>query len=307
MKSILITGGAGFLGSHLCELLSKKHDVWCMDNLLTGKEENISGLGIHFIKHDISEPFPAELPKPDLIFNLASPASPRDYQAHPIETLLTNALGTKNVLDFALTSNARLLHASTSEVYGDPLQHPQKESYWGNVNPIGPRSCYDEGKRFAEALCMAYFRQREADVVIARIFNTYGPRIRPGDGRVIPNLISQAIRGEPLTIYGSGRQTRSFCYVDDMVEGLVKLAFSKLSGDAFNIGNPREYTMLELAKIILEEAGSRSKIVLRPLPQDDPRRRRPDITKIKRAIGWRPRTPLREGLRKTIAWFRGRM
>ncbi|MEM4389300.1 MAG: UDP-glucuronic acid decarboxylase family protein [Candidatus Micrarchaeia archaeon] len=304
---VLVTGGAGFIGSHLCEFLSKRHEVWCLDNLLTGSRDNIAGLDVNFVRHDITRAPPRGIPAPQLIFHLASPASPRDYQARPIETLLANALGTKHILDYALACDARVLHASTSEVYGDPLQHPQTESYWGNVNPIGPRSCYDEGKRFAEALCMAYHRQRGADVVIARIFNTYGPRMRPDDGRVVPNLIVQALAGQPLTIYGSGRQTRSFCYIQDMVEGLVRLAFSNLSGDVFNIGNPKEHSILELAKIILAETGSKSKIVFRPLPIDDPRRRRPDITKIARAIGWRPVTPLRAGLRATIAWFKERM
>ncbi|MEM3030788.1 MAG: UDP-glucuronic acid decarboxylase family protein [Candidatus Micrarchaeia archaeon] len=304
---ILVTGGAGFIGSHLCEFLSKKHEVWCLDSLLTGSRKNIAGLNIHFIRHDIARPLPRNIPSPQLIFNLASPASPKDYQEHPIETLLANAFGVKNVLDYALSCGARVLHASTSEVYGDPLQHPQTESYWGNVNPIGPRSCYDEGKRFAEALCMAYHREKRADVVIARIFNTYGPRMRPGDGRVVPNFIVQALAGQPLTIYGSGRQTRSFCYAKDMAEGLAKLAFSKFSGEVFNIGNPKEYSMLELARIVIEETGSKSKIIYKPLPADDPRRRKPDITKITRAVEWRPTTSLRAGLRATIAWFKERV
>ena len=305
-ERILVTGGAGFIGSHLCESLSKRFDVVALDNFATGRKENLEGLGVEFIHHDAIEPFPEEIGRFDFIFNLASPASPVDYQNLSIQTLLVGSLGMKNALDFAEKSGARLLQASTSEVYGDPLVHPQKEDYWGNVNPIGPRSCYDEAKRYAEALCMAYSR-KGLPVAIARIFNTYGPKMRLDDGRVVPNLVGQALRGEPMTVYGDGKQTRSFCYVSDMVEGLESLMFSDISGEAFNIGNPEEHSIIEFAQIVKKLSGSDSEIIFKPLPVDDPRRRKPDISKITATLGWRPKVKLEDGLKKTIEWFKKRV
>lgn len=301
---ILITGGAGFIGSHLCESLSKEHEVICMDNLLTGNEENISGLAVEFKKHDISKPFDV---KCDIIFNMACPASPVHYQNYPIETMLANSAGMKNVLDNAKKYSARVLQASTSEVYGDPLVHPQTEAYWGNVNSIGPRACYDEGKRFAEALCMNYYTKFQLEVVIARIFNTYGPRMALNDGRVIPNFVSQALKRENITVYGDGKQTRSLCYVSDLCKALEALAFSELKGEVFNVGNPSEITILELATKIRDLSGSDSKIIFKPLPKDDPHKRKPDISKIKKALGWEPKIELDEGLKKTISWFREKL
>jgi len=305
-ERVLVTGGAGFIGSHLCESLSRKYEVAALDNFSTGKRSNLRGISAKLIRHDITKPFAkklAKLGKFDFVFNLASPASPIDYQRLSIPTLLVGSIGVKNALDFAKANNARFLQASTSEVYGDPLIHPQEEGYWGNVNPIGPRSCYDEAKRYAESLCMAYSREG-LSVVLARIFNTYGPRMRLDDGRVVPNLVGQALRGEPLTVYGDGTQTRSFCYISDMVEGLERMMFSGASGEAFNIGNPEEHSILEFAELVKRLTGTKSEISYLPLPQDDPRRRKPDISKIRAALGWEPKVKLEDGLKETIAWFK---
>ena len=308
MKRVLVTGGAGFLGSHLCEyLLDKGYDVLCMDNLITGDEKNIAHLrgNPHFsyIHHDVTKHIniPGEL---DYVLHFASPASPIDYQKIPIQTLKVGSLGTHNTLGLALAKKATYLLASTSEVYGDPLVNPQPESYWGNVNPIGVRGCYDEAKRFAEALVMAYHRIHKLDTKIVRIFNTYGPRMRLNDGRVVPNMIWQALGGDPLTVYGDGQQTRSFCYVSDLIEGIYLLMISKLNTPV-NIGNQDEYTILEFAKAIQELTKTASRIVFEPLPIDDPKQRRPDITKAKKELGWEPKMPLKEGLKKTITWFSG--
>ena len=301
MKKILITGGAGFIGSHLCELLSKGNKVICADNLSTGRKENIKDLPVEFIKQDITEKF--DIPC-EQIYNMASPASPIDYQKLSLETLLVGSNGVKNVLDNAVKYKARVLHASTSEVYGDPLEHPQKEEHWGNVNPIGPRSCYDEAKRYAEALCMAYYRTKSLSIVIPRIFNTYGPKMRIDDGRLLPNLVGQALRGEPMTIYGDGKQTRSFCYVGDLTLGLVGLMNSKYSGEVFNLGNPSEYTVLEFAMIVKKQTGTKSEIKFGPLPGDDPKRRKPDITKVRRGIGWEPKVQLEEGIKMSIPYIK---
>ncbi|RKY18643.1 MAG: SDR family NAD-dependent epimerase/dehydratase [Planctomycetota bacterium] len=303
---VLVTGGAGFIGSHLCErLLERGHEVLCLDNFFTGRKANVLHLlgdpMFEIIRHDIVNPIFLEA---DAVYNLACPASPVHYQHNAIKTVKTNVVGTLNMLGLAKRVGARILQASTSEVYGDPAVHPQREDYWGNVNPIGPRSCYDEGKRVAETLMMDYHRQNGVDVRIARIFNTYGPRMLPDDGRVVSNFIVQALRGEPLTVYGDGSQTRSFCYVDDMVEGLIAFMEQEEEIGPLNLGNPEETSMLELARLVIELSGSRSEIAFRPLPQDDPRRRRPDITKARRLIGWEPRTPLEEGLARTIEYFR---
>jgi len=302
----LVTGGAGFIGSHLCESLSKKYEVVALDNLVTGRKENLEGIGAELAIHDVTKPFPKKIGRFDYVFNLASPASPVDYQRLSVETLLVGSLGMKNALDFAKENGARLLQASTSEVYGDPLEHPQKEGYWGNVNPIGLRSCYDESKRYAEALCMAYSR-KGLPLVIARIFNTYGPKMRLDDGRVVPNLVGQALRNEPLTVYGDGTQTRSFCHVSDMVRGLEMLMFSKLSGEVFNVGNPAESTILEFAEAVKRATGSRSGLAFKPLPPDDPRRRNPDISRIRAKLGWEPKVKLEEGLKETVKWFKGQI
>ncbi|HLD86608.1 MAG TPA: UDP-glucuronic acid decarboxylase family protein [Candidatus Nanoarchaeia archaeon] len=303
---ILVTGGAGFLGSHLCEyLLEKGHEVICMDNLITGNARNIEHLkanpNFSYIRHNVSEHITLDGPI-DYVLHFASPASPVDYQKIPIQTLKVGSLGTHNTLGLALAKKAKFLLASTSEVYGDPLVNPQPETYWGNVNPVGLRGCYDEAKRFAEALVMAYHRIHHLDTKIVRIFNTYGPRMRLNDGRVVPNLIGQALRGEELTVYGDGSQTRSFCYVCDLIEGIYRLMLSK-GNDPVNIGNPDEYTILEFAKIVKELMSAKCEIVFRPLPQDDPRQRRPDITKAKRELHWEPKIGLKDGLRKTIEWF----
>ena len=298
---ILVTGGAGFIGSHLCESLSKKHEVICMDNMAAGKAGNLRGMDVEFLRQDIRKPFSVDC---GLIFNMASPASPADYQLHPMETIEANVFGMRNVLECARKCGARLVHASTSEVYGDPLVHPQKESYWGNVNTLGPRACYDESKRFAETLCYNYHKAYGTRAVLARIFNTYGPRMRADDGRAVPNFIMQALSGKDITIYGSGRQTRSFCYISDLVDGLQRLAFSRINFGAFNLGNPSEITLLELAEKVRKICGSKSGIAKMPLPQDDPRQRRPDISKVAKATGWKPQTPLDEGLKRTVAWFR---
>ena len=303
---VIVAGGAGFIGSHLCEyLLERGYEVICLDNFITGREENIRGLiddeNFKFIEMDITEPLP-EIDA-DWIFNLASPASPPDYMAHPITTMRTGSFGTYNLLELARERDARILFASTSEVYGDPQMHPQREDYWGNVNPVGPRSVYDEAKRFSEALTMAYKRYYGLDTRIARIFNTYGPRMRENDGRAIPNFIAQALRGEPLTVYGDGSQTRSFCHISDMVRGLYLLMESRYR-EPVNIGNPNELSILELAKLIIDLTGSDSRIEFEPLPVDDPKARMPEITRIKEAVGWEPRVGLRDGLKDTIEYFR---
>lgn len=307
MKRAVVAGGAGFIGSHLCEfLLAKGLGVVCIDNLITGSGKNIAHLrgnkNFEFIRHDITSPLEIK-GGVDFIYNLASPASPVDYQKKPVETLLAGSFGTKNMLGLAREKNARFLQASTSEVYGDPLQHPQRESYWGNVNPIGLRSCYDEAKRFSEALVMAYNRTYGIDTRIVRIFNTYGPRMAKGDGRVVPNFITQALAGKPLTVYGKGKQTRSFCYVSDMVRGIA-LAMEKGGSAPINLGNPKEFTVKELSEKVIAATGSKSKIAYAPLPQDDPVRRQPDISLAKKLLGWKPEVALDEGLKKTIAYFR---
>jgi dTDP-glucose 4,6-dehydratase len=303
----LVTGGAGFLGSHLCDhLLSKGHRVIAMDNLITGNVANIEHLAgredFRFIKHDVTEYIflPDRL---DFIFHFASPASPIDYLELPIQTLKVGALGTHKTLGLARAKKARFVLASTSEVYGDPLIHPQPESYWGNVNPIGPRGVYDEAKRFAEAMTMAYCRTHGVDTKIVRIFNTYGPRMRPRDGRVVPAFITEALKGEPITVFGDGRQTRSFCFVTDLIDGICRLAESDVH-DPVNIGNPHEMTVLDFAQAIVRLCGSRSQIAFRPLPVDDPKVRQPDIARARQILKWEPRVPLEEGLRRTIDYFR---
>ena len=301
----LVTGGAGFLGSHLCErLLNDGHEVICLDNYFTGRMANVAHLrdnrNFELIRHDVTEPILLEV---DRIFNLACPASPIHYQFNPVKTIKTSVMGAINMLGLAKRVYARILQASTSEVYGDPAVHPQTEDYWGNVNPIGIRSCYDEGKRVAETLFMDYHRQNKVDIRIVRIFNTYGPRMLPNDGRVVSNFIVQALNGEDITIYGDGSQTRSFCYVDDLIEGFVRMMNQDKIIGPVNIGNPGEFTMLELAKAVLDLTGSKSKIVYKPLPGDDPKMRRPDITLAKEALDWEPTIPLRKGLEKTIVYF----
>ncbi|MCL4843664.1 MAG: SDR family oxidoreductase [Bryobacteraceae bacterium] len=305
----LVAGAAGFIGSHLCErLLNDGHTVTGVDNYLTGKAENLEALagrtGFEFVEHDITRPLPT-LPAPDVVMNLASPASPRDYLAFPVETLRVGSEGTRHLLEFAAESGARFLLASTSECYGDPLEHPQRESYWGHVNPVGPRSCYDEAKRYAEAITMAFHRAHGLRTNIARIFNTFGPRMKLDDGRVVPAFLSQALRGEPVTVFGTGLQTRSFCYVTDLVDGLVRLSRSE-ERLPVNLGNPVEMTMLEFAERIKALTGAASEITFLPLPEDDPQRRRPDITKAREVLGWAPRVPLEEGLRVTVEYFRTR-
>jgi UDP-glucuronate decarboxylase len=307
MKRILITGGAGFLGSHLCDkLIEQGNDVLCLDNFFTGTKDNIIHLlanpKFELIRHDIINPVFLEM---DQIYNLACPASPVHYQYNPIKTVKTNVMGTINALGMAKRLNAKILQASTSEVYGDPDVHPQKEDYWGRVNPIGPRSCYDEGKRAAECLMMDYHRQNNVKVKIARIFNTYGPRMALNDGRVVSNFVVQALKGENITVYGDGSQTRSFCYVDDMIDGLIRMMESD---DGFvgpvNLGNPDEFRILDLAKTVISMTGNRSKIVHGPLPQDDPMQRNPDISLAKKILGWQPQINLEKGLERTIAYFR---
>ncbi len=307
MKTALVTGGAGFLGSHLCEkLLADGRRVICVDNFLTGQRKNIAHLGddprFRLIEHDISRPLHLD-DEIDEVLHFASPASPIDYLELPIQTLKVGSLGTHNALGLAKAKGARILLASTSEVYGDPLVHPQPESYWGNVNPVGPRGVYDEAKRFAEAMVMAYHRVHGLETRIVRIFNTYGPRMRPRDGRVVPAFIQQALTGEPLTVFGDGSQTRSFCYVDDLIEGIYRLLLSQRS-EPTNIGNPHEMTILEFAEKILAATGSASGIRYQELPVDDPKTRQPDITAARRDLGWEPQVSLEEGLSKTVEYFR---
>ena len=305
---VLITGAAGFLGSHLSDrFLAEEHEVVGVDNLITGDSGNLAHLQreerFRFSRQDVSRGLTVD-GSVDGVLHFASPASPIDYLEHPIATLDVGSLGTRNALELARAHGARFFMASTSEVYGDPLEHPQRETYWGNVNPIGPRSVYDEAKRFSEALTMAYHRQHALDTRIVRIFNTYGPRMRARDGRVVSNFVVQALAGEPLTIYGDGSQSRSFCYVSDEVDGIYRL-FMHGDADPTNIGNPDEFTVRELADLVLELTGSKSEIVARPLPIDDPKVRRPDITRARQTLGWWPRVPLREGLQRTIEWFKG--
>ncbi len=311
-RAILVTGGAGFLGSHLCERFVEAGDyVVCADNFSTGRRRNIAPLEAHpnfsWLKHDVIDPLPVTLPRFDEIYNLACPASPVHYQADPVKTAKTSVLGIINVLERAVADGARVFHASTSEVYGDPQVHPQPEGYWGHVNPIGPRSCYDEGKRMAETLLLDYARQYGVEVRIARIFNTYGPRMDPDDGRVVSNFVTQALRGEDITIYGTGAQTRSFCYVDDLIEGIVRLTRSpqEIAGPV-NIGNPHEFTIRELANMVLGMVrDTASRLVERPLPTDDPRQRKPDIGAARQLLDWQPTVMLQEGLARTIAYFAG--
>lgn len=307
-KRVLVTGGAGFLGSHLIDrLLSDGHEVVCVDNLFTGTKRNIEHLHenprFEFLRHDITFPLYVEV---DEIYNLACPASPVQYQHDPVQTTKTSVHGAINMLGLAKRLNCRILQASTSEVYGDPAIHPQTEQYWGNVNPIGPRSCYDEGKRCAETLFFDYHRQCGLEIKVARIFNTYGPRMHRADGRVVSNFIIQALNGEPITLYGDGSQTRSFCYVDDLIDGLVRLMDSRASFTGpVNLGNDGEFTIRELAEFVISETGSSSKLVNLPLPRDDPRLRRPNISLAKAELGWQPRIRLQDGLKPTIAFFRG--
>jgi UDP-glucuronate decarboxylase len=310
VKKVLVTGGAGFLGSHLCErLLAEGHDVLCVDNFFTGGKENVAHLvgnpRFELMRHDVTFPLYVEV---DEIYNLACPASPIHYQFDPVQTTKTSVHGAINVLGLAKRVKAKILQASTSEVYGDPEVHPQPESYWGRVNPVGPRSCYDEGKRCAETLFFDYWRQHAVRIKVARIFNTYGPRMHPSDGRVVSNFIVQALKGEDITIYGDGAQTRSFCYVDDLIEAMIRLMQTE---DEFtgpvNIGNPGEFTMLELASEVLRLTGSQSGLTFKPLPMDDPKQRKPDIALARQKLRWEPRTPLTQGLEQTIAYFRERV
>jgi dTDP-glucose 4,6-dehydratase len=303
-----VSGAAGFIGSHFCDrVLGEGHTVVALDSFLTGSSANLAHLegreGFRFVKQDITQPFSVEGPV-DCVVNMASPASPKDYLEHPIETLDVGSIGTRGMLELAREKRARFLLTSTSECYGDPHQHPQVETYWGNVNPVGPRSCYDEGKRFAEAITMAYHRKHGLRTNIARIFNTYGPRMKLDDGRVVPAFLDQALNGKPMTVYGNGSQTRSFCYVSDLVDGLYRLMQSE-ERYPVNLGNPREMTILEFAQHIRAMTGAKSEIVFELLPEDDPKQRRPDISKAKKVLGWEPRVPLEEGLRETVAYFRG--
>ena len=310
MKRILVTGGAGFLGSHLCErLLADGNDILCVDNYYTGSKDNVCSLlmnpNFELLRHDVTFPLYVEV---DQIYNLACPASPIHYQHDPVQTTKTSVHGAINMLGLAKRVKARILQASTSEVYGDPEVHPQTESYWGRVNPIGIRSCYDEGKRCAETLFFDYWRQHNIQIKVMRIFNTYGPRMHPNDGRVVSNFIVQAIRGEPITIYGDGKQTRSFCYVDDLIDGMIKLMVSPadITGP-INIGNPGEFTMIELAELVLKLVGGSSKIVFKPIPQDDPKQRQPDISLAQSKLNWQPKVALEDGLKETISYFRKRL
>ncbi len=306
-KRVLVTGGAGFIGSHLCKrLLAEGHNVICFDNYFTGVAENIASLlgnpRFEFVRRNVIIPYKFEV---DEIYNLACPASPVHYQYNPINTIKTSVIGVCNALDLACSVGAKILQASTSEVYGDPLVHPQREEYWGNVNPIGLRSCYDEGKRCAETLCFDYYRRYDVDVKVIRIFNTYGPNMHPQDGRVVSNFIVQALKGEEITIYGDGRQTRSFCYVDDLVTGMIRMMDTEKGfRGPVNLGNPAEYTILELVRKVVHLTGSVSKIVFRPLPPDDPKKRQPDINLATSKLGWVPKVCLEEGLERTIAYFK---
>jgi UDP-glucuronate decarboxylase len=306
-KRVLVTGGAGFLGSHLIDkLIAEGHEVLCVDNFFTGTKKNLEHLHTNprfeFIRHDVTFPLYVEA---DEIYNLACPASPIHYQHDPVQTTKTSVHGAINMLGLAKRLRCRILQASTSEVYGDPAIHPQIEDYWGNVNPIGPRSCYDEGKRCAETLFFDYYRQHQLQIKVARIFNTYGPRMHPADGRVVSNFIVQALKNEPITIYGDGSQTRSFCYVDDLIDGLIKLMNSPAECTGpINLGNPTEFSIRELAQLVISQTGSSSIIIAQPLPQDDPKQRQPNIAAAKAALGWEPRTALREGLASTIEYFR---
>ena len=308
-KRILVTGGAGFLGSHLCDrLVAADHDVLCLDNFFTGSKENIAHLivkpNFELVRHDLVEPILLEV---DEIYNMACPASPIHYQYNPVKTTKTSVMGAINMLGLAKRVEAKILQASTSEVYGDPVVHPQTESYWGNVNTIGPRSCYDEGKRCAETLFFDYYRQNRVNIRVVRIFNTYGPRMHPNDGRVVSNFVVQALSNRNITVYGDGRQTRSFCYVDDLIEGLIRMMDGS---DDFvgpvNLGNPGEFSMLELAEMVIKMTGSRSKIIFEALPQDDPLQRQPDIALAKERLGWEPKIKLEEGLMRTIEHFKNR-
>lgn len=307
-QRVLVTGGAGFLGSHLCDrLLADGHEVLCVDNGFTGSKSNIAHLlsnsKFEFLRHDVTFPLFLEV---DAIYNLACPASPIHYQKDPVQTTKTSVMGMINMLGLAKRLKIPILQASTSEVYGDPVVHPQPEGYWGNVNPIGPRACYDEGKRCAETLCFDYHRQNNLDVKVVRIFNTYGPRMHSNDGRVVSNFIVQALRGEPITLYGDGTQTRSFCFVDDLIEGFVRMmATERGFAGPVNLGNPNEFTMLELAERVLKLTGSNSKLKHEPLPQDDPKQRQPNISLAREKLNWAPRIELEEGLKKTVDWFRG--
>jgi UDP-glucuronate decarboxylase len=306
---VLVTGGAGFIGSHLCErLLAQGAHVICLDNFFTGRRENVEHLldfqDFEILRHDVTEPIFIDV---DQIYNLACPASPIHYQYNPVKTVKSNVMGAINMLVLAKRVGARVLQASTSEVYGDPTVHPQPESYWGNVNPIGPRSCYDEGKRVAETLFMDYHREDKADIRIARIFNTYGPRMAEADGRVVSNFIVQALRGRELTIFGEGQQTRSFCYVDDLVEGLLRLMAAEGRHEPVNLGNPVEFTICQLADEVARTVGREVRLVYQPLPQDDPTQRKPDITRARAWLGWEPGTQLAEGLEKTVAYFREKL
>ena len=307
MKQILVTGGAGFIGSHLCErLLNEGNAVICLDNFYSGSKRNVWHLighpGFELVRHDVTEPYRAEI---DEIYNLACPASPVFYQYDPIQTTKTSVFGTFNMLGLAKRTKAKILQASTSEVYGDPAEHPQHEGYWGNVNPIGIRSCYDEGKRCAESLCFDYHRIHGVDVKVIRIFNTYGPRMAVNDGRVVSNFVVQALKGEDITIYGDGSQTRSFQFVSDLVEGMIRMMATPIGFTGpVNLGNPGEFTMIELAEKVLSKVGGKSKIVYKPLPADDPKMRRPDITLAKKELGWEPKVSLDEGLDEVIAYFR---
>jgi len=306
MMRILVTGGAGFLGSHLCDrLIGQGHEVICLDNFFTGRKSNIRHLlgnpAFELVRHDIIDPFKFEV---DRIYNLACPASPPHYQYNPIKTMKTSVVGAINCLGLAKRVKARVFQASTSEVYGDPAVHPQQESYWGNVNPIGLRSCYDEGKRCAETLFFDYHRENGVDIRVIRIFNTYGPRMLPDDGRVVSNFIVQALQGNDLTVYGDGSQTRSFCYVDDLVEGFLRFMEQETCVGPMNLGNPGEFTMLQLAEMVLRKVGGRSRISHKPLPSDDPKQRRPDITLARETLGWEPKVPLEQGIERTIAYFK---
>src|SRR3982751_1492349 len=306
---VLVTGGAGFIGSHLCErLITQGHEVVCLDNFFTGRRENVRHLldyrTFELLRHDVCEPLLVEV---DQVYNLACPASPVHYQYNPIKTVKSNVMGTLNMLVLAKRVGARILQASTSEVYGEPTVHPQPETYWGNVNPIGPRSCYDEGKRVAETLMMDYHRQDGVDIRIVRIFNTYGPRMAVNDGRVVSNFIVQALRNEPITLYGDGQQTRSFCYVSDLIEGIFRLMNTEGLTGPVNIGNPTEFTIRELADAVISLTGSRSELVHRPLPQADPPQRKPDTTLAREKLGWEATVPLKEGLKSTIGYFEKRL